>query len=315
RALDIIFILHAEHELSCSTAAVRQLASTGVDPFTCVAAGTAALYGPFHGGANEAALRMLEEIGTVENVPAFIEQVKAKKRRLMGFGHRLLRKAAEQVFALMGHSPLADVAFEIERIALSDDYFIKRRLFPNVDFYSGVVYKAMGFPTDFFPVLFAIPLVAGWLAHWREQLTLTDAPADDDDAAVAADTRPLATPTLTEPAPAWPGTATPPPPQQPPGCAPSNRSSSPPPTETWPSFRAAVASDGPAPRGYLNLEERAAAAAAEEADGAALWGRSLSPRRRHLAAAGAVDDADHGRRRRRSLAAAAAATAAAKAAR
>ncbi|KAI8819514.1 citrate synthase-like protein, partial [Chytriomyces cf. hyalinus JEL632] len=178
RALDIIFILHADHELNCSTAAVRQLGSTGIDPYICVSASAAALYGPMHGGANEAALRMLEEIGTVDRIPAFIEEVKAKKRKLMGFGHRsfydprakLMRKTAEEVFKIMGRNPIIDVAIELERIALSDEYFIKRNLYPNVDFYSGIIYKCMGFPTDFFPVLFAIARTTGWLAHWREQL-------------------------------------------------------------------------------------------------------------------------------------------------
>ncbi|KAJ3122817.1 hypothetical protein HK100_011840 [Physocladia obscura] len=180
RALDVIFILHADHELNCSTAAVRQLGSTGIDPYVSIAGATAALYGPSHGGANEAALKMLEEIGSVENIPAFIEQVKAKKRKLMGFGHRvykfydprakLMRKTAEEVFKIMGRNPIIDVAIELERIALSDEYFIKRNLYPNVDFYSGIIYKSMGFPTDFFPVLFAIARTTGWLAHWREQL-------------------------------------------------------------------------------------------------------------------------------------------------
>ncbi|KAJ3099155.1 hypothetical protein HDU96_010790 [Phlyctochytrium bullatum] len=198
RALDVIFILHADHELNCSTAAMRQLGSTGIDPFICVAGSASALYGPLHGGANEAALRMLEEIGTVDNIPSFIAEVKAKKRKLMGFGHRvykrarLMRQIAERVFDVMGRSPLIDVAVEVrnsciahrhfhpdilppptqqlERIALSDDYFKTRNLYPNVDFYSGIIYKAMGFPTDFFPVLFAIARTAGWLAHWREQL-------------------------------------------------------------------------------------------------------------------------------------------------
>ncbi|KAJ3098140.1 hypothetical protein HDU97_004286 [Phlyctochytrium planicorne] len=176
KALDIIFILHADHELNCSTAAMRQLGSTGIDPFICVAGSASALYGPLHGGANEAALRMLEEIGSVDNIPAFIAEVKAKKRKLMGFGHRiykrarLMRQIAERVFEVMGRSPLIDVAVELERIALNDDYFKTRNLYPNVDFYSGIIYKAMGFPTDFFPVLFAIARTSGWLAHWREQL-------------------------------------------------------------------------------------------------------------------------------------------------
>ncbi|KAL5034734.1 citrate (Si)-synthase [Batrachochytrium dendrobatidis JEL423] len=179
-ALDVIFILHADHELNCSTAAMRQMASTGTDPFVCLAGASSALYGPSHGGANEAALRMLEEIGSIEKIPAFIEEVKAKKRRLMGFGHRvyksydprakILKKISSQVFDIMGRSDLVNVALELERIALSDEYFIKRNLYPNVDFYSGLIYKAMGFPTDFFPVLFCIARTAGWLAHWREQL-------------------------------------------------------------------------------------------------------------------------------------------------
>jgi citrate synthase len=180
RALDVIFILHADHELNCSTAAMRQMASTGIDPFICLSGAAAALYGPSHGGANEAALRMLEEIGKVENIPSFIEQVKAKKRRLMGFGHRIyksydprakiLKQMSEEVFSVMGRSDLIDVAMELERIALSDEYFIKRNLYPNVDFYSGIIYKMMGFPTDFFPVLFCIARTSGWLAHWKEQL-------------------------------------------------------------------------------------------------------------------------------------------------
>ncbi|RKO94525.1 citrate synthase-like protein, partial [Blyttiomyces helicus] len=180
RALDVIFILHADHELNCSTAAMRQMASAGNDPFICLAGAASALYGPSHGGANEAALKMLEEIGTVDNIPAFIADVKAKKRRLMGFGHRvyksydprakILKKISDEVFAIMGKSTLIDVAVELERIALSDEYFVKRNLYPNVDFYSGVIYKALGFPTDFFPVLFCIARTAGWLAHWNEQL-------------------------------------------------------------------------------------------------------------------------------------------------
>ncbi|KNC98323.1 citrate (Si)-synthase [Spizellomyces punctatus DAOM BR117] len=180
RALDIIFILHADHELNCSTAAMRQMTSTGVDPFICLTGAASALYGPSHGGANEAALKMLEEIGSVDHIPAFIEEVKAKKRRLMGFGHRvyksydprakILKQIADEVFEIMGRNNLIDVAIELERIALSDEYFIKRNLYPNVDFYSGIIYKAMGFPTDFFPVLFCIARTAGWLAHWHEQL-------------------------------------------------------------------------------------------------------------------------------------------------
>ncbi|ORZ40660.1 citrate synthase family member [Catenaria anguillulae PL171] len=180
RALDVCFILHADHELNCSTAAFRQIASTGIDPYVCVAGAASALYGPSHGGANEAALRMLEEIGTVDRIPEFLAQVKAKTRRLMGFGHRLyksydpraaaLRKVAHQVFEVMGRNPLIDVAVELERVALNDDYFKSRKLFPNVDFYSGIIYKSMGFPADMFPVLFCIARTAGWLAHWNEQL-------------------------------------------------------------------------------------------------------------------------------------------------
>ncbi|KAJ3321087.1 hypothetical protein HDV06_004645 [Boothiomyces sp. JEL0866] len=179
-ALDVIFILHADHELNCSTAAMRQMASTGIDPFICLSGASSALYGPSHGGANEAALKMLEEIGSVENIPAFIEEVKAKKRRLMGFGHRvyksydprakILKKISAEVFEVMGRSNLIDIAMELERIALNDEYFIKRNLYPNVDFYSGIIYKMMGFPTDFFPVLFTLARTAGWLAHWKEQM-------------------------------------------------------------------------------------------------------------------------------------------------
>jgi citrate synthase len=180
KAMDILFILHAEHELNCSTAAVRHLASSGVDVYTVIAGASAALYGPSHGGANEAVLRMLEEIGTKENVAKFIEDVKNKKRRLMGFGHRVYRNydprakiikgVADEVFAIVGKEPLIELAVELERIALSDEYFIKKKLYPNVDFYTGVIYKALGFPTDMFPILFAIPRAVGWLAHWKEYL-------------------------------------------------------------------------------------------------------------------------------------------------
>merc|ERR1712196_215822 len=178
RAMDVLFILHAEHELNCSTAAVRHLASSGVDIFTSMSGATAALYGPLHGGANEAVLRMLEEIGSVENIPKFIADVKAKKRRLMGFGHRvyknydpratLIKKIAEEVFEVVGREPLIDLARELERIALNDNYFIDKKLFPNVDFYTGVIYRSMGFPPDMFTILFAIPRTAGWIAHWKE---------------------------------------------------------------------------------------------------------------------------------------------------
>ena len=178
RAMDILFILHAEHELNCSTAAVRHLASSGVDIYTCMGGATAALYGPLHGGANEAVLRMLEEIGTVENIPDYIQQVKDRKKKLMGFGHRvyknydpratIIKKVAEEVFEVVGKEPLIDLARELEKVALNDEYFIKKKLFPNVDFYTGVIYRAMGFPTDMFPILFAIPRTAGWIAHWKE---------------------------------------------------------------------------------------------------------------------------------------------------
>lgn len=180
RALDILFILHADHELCCSTATMRTLASSGVDVYSCLGGSVAALYGPRHGGANEAVVRMLQEIGDIKNIPAFIEGVKNKTRRLMGFGHRvyknydprarIIRKIADEVFSILGKEPLIEIAVELERIALSDPYFIERKLYPNVDFYSGLIYKAMGFPTDYFPVLFTIPRIAGWLAHWYEFL-------------------------------------------------------------------------------------------------------------------------------------------------
>lgn len=180
KALDVLFILHADHELNCSTAAMRHIGSSLVDPYCAVSGAAAALYGPLHGGANEAVLRMLQEIGTVANIPAFIADVKSKKRKLMGFGHRIyknydprakiIRKIAYEVFDICGREPLVEVAVELERIALSDEYFISKKLYPNVDFYSGLIYKAMGFPTDMFPVLFTIPRIAGWLSHWSEML-------------------------------------------------------------------------------------------------------------------------------------------------
>jgi citrate synthase len=179
-ALDKLFIIHAEHEMNCSTAAMMHIASSKVDPYSAVAGAASALYGPSHGGANEAVLRMLEGIGSVDNVPSFIAKVKAKEALLMGFGHRiykhydprakLVRDILYRVFEVCGREPLLEVAVALEQAALADDYFIRRRLYPNVDFYSGLIYKAMGFPTDFFPVLFAIPRIAGWLAHWKEQL-------------------------------------------------------------------------------------------------------------------------------------------------
>jgi citrate synthase len=181
RAIDILFILHADHEQNCSTNAVRAVGSSHVDPFSAVAAGIAALYGPLHGGANEQVLRMIEEIGHPKNVPAFIESVKGGKGgRLMGFGHRvyksydprakIVKKLAYDVFQVAGMDKDLEIALELERIALSDDYFTSRKLYPNVDFYTGLIYRAMKFPTDYFTVLFAIPRVAGWLAQWEEML-------------------------------------------------------------------------------------------------------------------------------------------------
>ena len=179
-ALDVIFILHADHEQNCSTNAVRAVGSSDPDPYACLAAGIAALYGPLHGGANEAAIRMLVEIGSKEKVPAMIKSVKAGDTLLQGFGHRvyknydprakILKKLAYDVFEVTGRNPLIDVAIELERIALEDDYFIKRKLYPNVDFYSGIIYQAMGFPMTMFPVLFAIARTAGWLAQWAEMV-------------------------------------------------------------------------------------------------------------------------------------------------
>lgn len=180
RALDQLFVLHAEHEMNCSSAAMRHLASSGTDPYTALAGAAGALYGPLHGGANQAVLQMLESIGKVENIPQFIENVKSKKQKLMGFGHRvyknydprakIIRRIAYEVFEVIGHEPLIEVATALEQHALKDDYFISRKLYPNVDFYSGIIYKAMGFPTDMFPVLFCIPRAVGWLAHWLELL-------------------------------------------------------------------------------------------------------------------------------------------------
>ncbi|MBL9006289.1 MAG: citrate synthase [Myxococcales bacterium] len=182
RALDVLFILHADHEQNCSTSTMRAAGSSLVDPYSAVAAASAALYGPLHGGANEAVLRMLTEIGSIHNVPTFVKEVKEGKgeKKLMGFGHRVyknydprakvIKRLAEEVFEVTGRNPLLDIAIELERIALQDDYFIKRKLYPNVDFYSGLIYQAMGFPTDFFTVLFAIPRTSGWLAQWCEML-------------------------------------------------------------------------------------------------------------------------------------------------
>jgi citrate synthase len=184
RALDILFILHADHEQNCSTNAMRGVGSSQVDPYSAVAAAAAALYGPLHGGANEAVLRMLMDIGSKNNVPEFIKKVKGGEGRLMGFGHRvyknydprakIIKDVADQVFEVTGRNPLLDIALELERIALSDDYFIKRKLYPNVDFYSGLIYQSMGLPMDMFPVLFAIPRTSGWIAQWEEMLTDAD---------------------------------------------------------------------------------------------------------------------------------------------
>jgi citrate synthase len=182
RALDVLFILHADHEQNCSTATMRNIGSSHVDPYCALAGAAAALYGPLHGGANEAVLRMLNEIGSVGKVPDFIKKVKSGegKERLMGFGHRVyksydprakvIKRIADLVFTVTGKNPLLEIALELERIALEDDYFVSRKLYPNVDFYSGLIYQAMGFPVEMFPVLFAIPRTAGWMAQWEEML-------------------------------------------------------------------------------------------------------------------------------------------------
>jgi citrate synthase len=181
RALDVLFILHADHEQNCSTSAMRGVGSSRVDPFSAAAAAAAALYGPLHGGANEQVLRMLGEIGSVENIPAYIDRVKRGELRLMGFGHRvyknfdpratIIKQIATEVFEVTGRNPLLDIALELERIALADEYFIQHKLYPNVDFYSGIIYQAMGFPVEMFPVLFAIGRMPGWLAQWEEGIT------------------------------------------------------------------------------------------------------------------------------------------------
>ncbi len=180
RALDILFILHADHEQNCSTTAMRVVGSSHADPYSAAAAACAALYGPRHGGANEAVIRMLTQIGSVDEVPAFVKAVKEGHGRLQGFGHRvyksydprakIIKRTADQVFTVTGKNPLLDIALKLEEIALSDEYFTSRKLYPNVDFYSGLIYQAMGFPLEMFPVLFAIPRVSGWLAHWQELL-------------------------------------------------------------------------------------------------------------------------------------------------
>jgi citrate synthase len=181
RALDVLFILHADHEQNCSTSAMRGVGSSRVDPFSAAAAAAAALYGPLHGGANEQVLRMLRDIGSVENIPGYIDRVKGGEVRLMGFGHRvyknfdpratIIKQVAEEVFKVTGRNPMIDIALELERIALADDYFIAHKLYPNVDFYSGIIYQAMGFPVEMFPVLFAIGRMPGWLAQWEEGIS------------------------------------------------------------------------------------------------------------------------------------------------
>jgi citrate synthase len=180
RALEVLFILHADHEQNCSTSTMRAVGSSNADPFVTTAASIAALSGPLHGGANEEVLRMLDEIGIIENIPSYIAEVKTGHRRLMGFGHRvyknydprarIIKRVAEAVFEVTGRNPKIDIALELENIALSDDYFIKRKLYPNVDFYSGIIYQAMGFTPDQFTVLFGIPRTVGWLAQWQEML-------------------------------------------------------------------------------------------------------------------------------------------------
>jgi len=180
RALDVLFILHADHEQNCSTSAMRGIGSSHPDPYSCMAGAAAALYGPLHGGANEEVLRMLREIGSIEAIPAYLQRVKKGEVRLMGFGHRvyknfdprakIIKQIAEQVFDVTGKNPLIDIAIELERIALQEEYFVTRKLYPNVDFYSGIIYEAMKFPVDIFPVLFAIGRTPGWLAQWQEML-------------------------------------------------------------------------------------------------------------------------------------------------
>jgi citrate synthase len=178
RALDVLFILHADHEQNCGTTAMRVVGSSHADPYSATAAAAAALYGPRHGGANEAVIKMLKEIGSIDNVEAFIGDVKQGKGKLQGFGHRvyknydprarIIKKTADEVFAITGKNPLLDIALKLEEVALADEYFTSRKLYPNVDFYSGLIYQAMGFPTEMFTVLFAIPRTAGWLSHWVE---------------------------------------------------------------------------------------------------------------------------------------------------
>jgi len=188
RALDVLFILHADHEQNCSASAARAVGSSEADPYVSLAAASAALYGPLHGGANEQVLRMLDRIGSKDKVPEFIKKVQAREEKLMGFGHRVyknydprakvIKKLADQVFEVTGANPKLEIALELERIALSDEYFVSRKLYPNVDFYSGLIYQAMGFPVEMFPVLFAIPRASGWLAQWSEML-------DDEEQKIA----------------------------------------------------------------------------------------------------------------------------------
>ncbi|MDX1647926.1 MAG: citrate/2-methylcitrate synthase, partial [Longimicrobiales bacterium] len=188
RALDVLFILHADHEQNCSTTTMRVIGSADADPYTALAGAMGALYGPLHGGANEAVLRMLKRIGSVDNIPDFIEGVKNREERLMGFGHRvykaydprakIIKRTADEVFEVTGRNPLLDIALELEKIALNEDFFVERNLYPNVDFYSGIIYQAMGFPVEMFPVLFAIPRSVGWLAQWQELL-------EDDEQKIA----------------------------------------------------------------------------------------------------------------------------------
>ena len=180
RAMDVLFVLHADHEQNCSTSAMRGVGSSHADPYSSAAAASAALYGPLHGGANEAVLKMLTEIGSKDRVHDFLKEVKSGARRLMGFGHRvyksydprarIIKKTAYEVFEITGRNPKIDIALELERIALGEDYFVRRRLYPNVDFYSGIIYEALGFPVGLFPVLFAVPRMSGWLAQWQEML-------------------------------------------------------------------------------------------------------------------------------------------------
>ena len=179
-ALDVLWILHADHEQNCSTSAVRGVGSSRVDPYSAVAAGVAALYGPLHGGANEAVLKMLDRIGSTENIPEFLEGVKEGKERLMGFGHRvyknydprarIIKKHVDEVFEVTGRNPKLDIAVELEKRALDDEYFVSRKLYPNVDFYSGLIYEALSLPPEMFTVMFAIPRTSGWMAQWQEMV-------------------------------------------------------------------------------------------------------------------------------------------------